>query len=73
MDHSRLPLKCIAAWSELVGLPPKSPITVGKKEQLFMGMPPRLKTVPNVTLGFLEYGMTNSSNFRWEIPPVSNP
>ena len=55
------------------GFPPKSPIEGDKKVHLFMGMTPRLKTMPNVPLGFPEYGMANASTFRWGIPPTSNP
>ena len=29
--------------------------------------------MPNVPFVFPEYGMTNASNFRWGIPPASNP
>ena len=27
----------------------------------------------NDRVGFPEYGMTKASNFRWGIPPASNP
>ena len=67
------PLKCIAALSGLVGLPPKSPIKGDNKVQLFMGMAPRLKTVSNLSLGFPEYGMTNASNSSWGFPLPSTP
>ena len=50
------------------GLAQKSPIEGGNKVHLFMGMTPRLQTVPNVPFRFPEYGMTNASNFRWRIP-----
>ena len=36
-------------------------------------MTPRLKTVSNLPLGFLEYRMINASNFRWGFPYASNP
>ena len=55
------------------GLPPKSPIEGGKKVYLFMGMKPRLKTVPNGPYGFPDNGMTNAKNFGWGIPPANNP
>ena len=69
----RHPLKCVAAGSGLVGLPPKSPIKGVKKVYLFMGMAPKVKAVPSVTLGFHEYGITNAKHFRSGISPASNP
>ena len=38
-----------------------------------MEMMPNLKTVSNLPFGFPEYGSTNANNFRWGIPPASNP
>ena len=32
-----------------------------------------VKTLSNLFLGFPEYGMTNGSNFKWDLPPASNP
>ena len=52
------------------GVAPEVKHQRGQKVHLFMGMTPRLKTVPNVPLGFPEYGMTNASKFRWGIPPA---
>ena len=46
------------------GLLLKPRVKGGKKVRLFMGMAPRLKTVPNVPMRFPDYGITNVSNFR---------
>ena len=38
-----------------------------------MGMTPRLKTVSNLPLGSPEYDRTSARNFKWGLPPASNP
>ena len=45
----------------------------GQKSTFIDGNGAKAKTVPHVTLGFPEYGMTNGSNFRWGIPHATNP
>ena len=74
MDHPPAsPQNALLSGLGWCGLPPKSPNKGGKKVHVFMGVVPRLKTVPNFTLGAPKYVMTNASNFRWGIPPASNP
>ena len=46
---------------------------VRKRVHLFIGIVPTLKTVSNLSIGFPEYGMTNARNFKWGLPPASNP
>ena len=49
--------------SNFIGaFPRQQPPTGEKRGHLFIGMTPTLKTVSNLSLGFLKYGMTSASN-----------
>ena len=57
-----------------MGVAPKSPVDGGKNTFIY-GNDAKAKNSSkcSMALGFPEYGMTNASNFRWEVPRASNP
>ena len=64
-------MDCWQIWGGVFTL--KLPHEVLKKLHLFMLRGPRIKTLPSCSLGFPEYGMTNSSNVNRGFTPHSNP
>ena len=64
--------KCVAVGSEAVGCP-EITHRRGQKSTFIYGNDTKAKTVPNVPLGFPEYGMTNASNFRWGFSLPATP
>ena len=71
-DHHPTSKKCVAVGSGLGGCPWNHP-SKGAKLYIYLWNGVKGKTVSNVPTRIPDYGMTKVSNFRWGIPPTSNP